>query len=267
MNPGSTESDLATQRAPKVEASPGVLGTDGAWWSLRMKDLCDASGLSRQVIHFYIREGLVPAGGKATRNSAFYGEIHVDRIALVRRLQTERFLPLRAIRAVLDEPGGPFTPEQREWLDELKAEATVNTDTTGGAGSTASVEVGPLLVEHGVTSDELAELAAVGFVGVVAAPGRDARIASEDAWVIALVGELRRAGLTDARGFAVKDLAIYEETIARLFERETALILTRIKTFRAADAAPLIDKVLPLLNTLLTRHHETRVRRFLEELT
>ncbi|HMY59542.1 MAG TPA: MerR family transcriptional regulator, partial [Pseudomonadota bacterium] len=69
--------------------------------TLRMKDLCARTGLPRQAIHFYIREGLLPEGRKTGRNMAYYGEEHIERIALIRRLQEERFLPLRAIKVVL----------------------------------------------------------------------------------------------------------------------------------------------------------------------
>ena len=36
----------------------------------RMKDLCELTGLPRQVIHFYIQQGLVPPGVKTGRNMA-----------------------------------------------------------------------------------------------------------------------------------------------------------------------------------------------------
>ena len=29
-------------------------------WRYRMKDLCEATGLPRQAIHFYIQQGLLP---------------------------------------------------------------------------------------------------------------------------------------------------------------------------------------------------------------
>ena len=37
-------------------------------WCYRMKDLCEATGLPRQAIHFYIQQGLLPAGRKTGRN-------------------------------------------------------------------------------------------------------------------------------------------------------------------------------------------------------
>ena len=43
---------------------------DRARFPYRMKDLCDRTGLPRQVIHFYIQQGLLPEGQKTGRNMA-----------------------------------------------------------------------------------------------------------------------------------------------------------------------------------------------------
>ena len=86
-----------------------------------MKDLCDRTGLPRQAIHFYIQEGLLPEGEKTGRNMAYYGEAHLERLKLIRQLQHERFLPLRAIRAVLDEEDDGFTQPQRAVLPRREA--------------------------------------------------------------------------------------------------------------------------------------------------
>src|SRR5262245_10235319 len=85
-----------------------------------MKDLCRLTGLPRQAIHFYIEEGLVPEGRKTGRNMAYYGDEHLERIRLVRRLQHERFLPLKAIRAIVEERDDGFSPVQRQMLADVK---------------------------------------------------------------------------------------------------------------------------------------------------
>ena len=87
----------------------------------RMRDLCTMTGLSRQAIHFYIQEGLVPQGTKTGRNMAFYGPEHVERIRIVRRLQEDRFLPLKQIRALLDGDADRVGAGQRALLPEVRA--------------------------------------------------------------------------------------------------------------------------------------------------
>src|SRR5688572_29910951 len=79
-------------------------------FAYKMKDLVVASGLPRQAIHFYVKEGLLPPGKKTGRNTALYSEEHLTRLALIKKLKHERFLPLKAIKAVLDGRESGFTP-------------------------------------------------------------------------------------------------------------------------------------------------------------
>jgi len=73
---------------------------------LKMSELAERSGVSSGTIKHYLREGLL--GGReqivrTSRNMAYYPENFVDRIRLIKRLQEERFLPLRLIKDVLDD--------------------------------------------------------------------------------------------------------------------------------------------------------------------
>ena len=88
----------------------------------RMRDLCRLTGLERQVVHFYIKEGLLPEGHKTGRNMAWYGDEHLERLRTIKRLQEEHFLPLRAIRAVLEARADTFTPAQARMLLAMKSE-------------------------------------------------------------------------------------------------------------------------------------------------
>src|SRR4029077_3335387 len=70
---------------------------------LRMGELAEASGVPAPTIKHYLREGLLPEGVKTSRNMAYYPHEFVDRIRLIKRLQEERFMPLKAIKGVLGE--------------------------------------------------------------------------------------------------------------------------------------------------------------------
>ncbi|MFN7174973.1 MAG: MerR family transcriptional regulator, partial [Thermaurantiacus tibetensis] len=71
---------------------------------MRMRDLERASGIGRETIRFYIREGLLPEPVRTARNAALYGEEHLTRLLAIRRLREDRFLPLGVIRVLLDAP-------------------------------------------------------------------------------------------------------------------------------------------------------------------
>src|ERR1700756_2974975 len=79
--------------------------TDGM---LRMSELAERSGVSAGTIKHYLREGLLGGSDevvRTSRNMAYYPPDYVERIRLIKRLQEERFMPLRLIKGVMqDDP-------------------------------------------------------------------------------------------------------------------------------------------------------------------
>lgn len=223
----------------------------------RMKDLCAASGLERQTIHFYIQEGLLPEGRKTGRNMAFYDEGHLERLLLIKSLQRERFLPLRAIRAVLGGSGGGFSKEQRALLSEVKRRLADGAPTrelvTSSSGTT---DKAALAVRAGLDVKDVDELAELGLVA--AAPGGTVR--QDDAWLVELWGELVRAGLTRERGFGPQDLALVDEAVSALFDKERSLFLERLGHLSADELATVLSRALPLMAELVTRMHAQKAR-------
>src|SRR5687767_585022 len=73
---------------------------------LKMAELAEASGVSAGTIKHYLREGLLPEPVKTSRNMAWYPPEFVDRIQLIKDLQERRFMPLKAIKGILDLDGG-----------------------------------------------------------------------------------------------------------------------------------------------------------------
>ena len=70
---------------------------------LKMKDLEAETGVSREAIHFYLREGLLPEPNRPKRNVAHYSNEHVVRIRAIKQLQQDRALSLGAIKQILSE--------------------------------------------------------------------------------------------------------------------------------------------------------------------
>lgn len=71
---------------------------------MRMAELSAQSGVPRETIHFYLREGLLPRPVKGGRTVAFYGPEHLERLLLIRRLREEKYLPIAVIRRLLASP-------------------------------------------------------------------------------------------------------------------------------------------------------------------
>ena len=85
---------------------------------LKISELAERSGVSAGTIKHYLREGLLEGDVvKTSRNMAWYPPEFVDRVRLIKRLQEERFMPLRAIRDVLEDD-----PERAAQIIEAGAE-------------------------------------------------------------------------------------------------------------------------------------------------
>ncbi|NJD01415.1 MAG: MerR family transcriptional regulator [Ruminiclostridium sp.] len=69
---------------------------------IRIRELADATGVSIQTIHYYLREGLLPPPTKTSPNMAYYNPEYIDDIRLIKELKGKRYLPLSVIRLVLD---------------------------------------------------------------------------------------------------------------------------------------------------------------------
>lgn len=225
----------------------------------RMKDLCEKTGVPRQVVHFYIQQGLVPDGHKTGRNMAYYGDQHVERIRLVRQLQHERFLPLKAIRAMLEQRDEIFSPAQRRLLAEVKTK--LRGTLLPPPEQRESVAVSESLRALDISLEDFRELVEVGLLAVVHRDGEE-HIARDDLWLLELWVEIRAAGFTRERGFAPRDFAIFEEAISRLFDQETRLMADRLGQLPPDEAARMLEQGIPLISTFLSRYHQTRARNF-----
>lgn len=231
-------------------------------YPLKMKDLCERTGLDRQTIHFYIQQGLVPEGFKTGRNMAYYGEEHVDRIELVRKLQRERFLPLKAIKALLEGREEAFTADQRALLVGVSGQLGDLRRELGDDEAGATVDVNELLETHRVSRSELREMEELGFLSTVRRDGREV-VRQADAWPVEIWGGLRATGFATDLGFTVADLGRIEELVSALFDYEVQVMTPRVTALPADRIADMIQKGLPLINEFLTRYHLTKVRNFL----
>jgi DNA-binding transcriptional MerR regulator len=158
---------------------------------LKMSELADASGVSAGTIKHYLREGLLGAGDgivRTSRNMAWYPPEYVERIRLIKRLQEERFLPLRLIKELLAERP-PRTP--REAVD---------------------------LPDN--VLDRLAELG-------VLTPAEDG-YDRDDVAVIAAIVRFREGGYDEALGFTVYDTLRYRDALRPLVEREVQVLVERL---------------------------------------
>ncbi|MBX7192862.1 MAG: MerR family transcriptional regulator [Sandaracinaceae bacterium] len=248
------ESSRPLSSLPPAHASEGPR-------PLKMKDLCDATGLPRQAIHFYIQQGLVPPGAKTGRNMAYYGEEHIQRLKLIKKLQHERFLPLKAIRALLDDQESQFSQVQRSLLLEVKQRFTTSLLARPDAPDVA-VDADEACARHGIERSDLDRMLEIGILGArVDEAGRTA-IAHDDVWVLSAWGEIQKLGYAKELGFRVDDIQILLEVVQDLFNREALLLASRMDRLPPERAAEMIERALPIIHSFLTGFHVAKIRNF-----
>jgi DNA-binding transcriptional MerR regulator len=199
---------------------------------LKMSELAERSGVSAGTIKHYLREGLLGEGDdivRTSRNMAYYPPEYVQRIRLIKRLQEDRFMPLRVIKDQIIERA----VQQREGERVSAAEVRRRYDI-------------PLNV-----LDRLAELEVL----TPTARGYDA----DDVKIIEAISRFRAGGYDERLGFTVFDTLRYRDALTPLVEEEVRTLLDRLAEVEveraveiiAAGAEPLRDLIGAMHSKLL----------------
>jgi DNA-binding transcriptional MerR regulator len=226
---------------------------------LRMGELAEASGVPVPTIKHYLREGLLPEPVKTSRNMAYYPPEFVDRIRLIKQLQEERFMPLKAIKSVLDED-----PERARALVELE-DRILDRALAGERSRTSAAEVRE---SYGVPKEVLDRLAELDILS----PNSRGYTPS-DVKIIEAISRFRAGGYDEEIGFTVYDTIRYKNAIEALVREEVDLVMSRLAgevspervvEMLEAGAQPLQDLIAALHTKLmvaeLERHRAGRIK-------
>ena len=185
---------------------------------LKISELAERSGVSAGTIKHYLREGLLDgedAVVRTSRNMAWYAPELVERVKLIKRLQEERFMPLRLIRGVIDGD-----PERIRSLVELEdrilehAAAAQDGERMSAAEAQRRFDLPPNVLQR------LAELEVLSPTS----RGYDA----DDVAIMKAISRFRAGGYDEALGFTVYDTLRYREALAPLVEEEVRTLLDRL---------------------------------------
>lgn len=82
---------------------------------MKIRDLVRHAKVSKETVHFYVREGLLPKPRKRGKNIAEYDESYVERIRFIKELQERYFLPLAVIKNIVKKR--KKSPEWQSFLN------------------------------------------------------------------------------------------------------------------------------------------------------
>jgi DNA-binding transcriptional MerR regulator len=190
---------------------------------LKMSELAERSGVSAGTIKHYLREGLLGSEDgivRTSRNMAYYPPELVERIALIKRLQEERFMPLRVIKRVLEDD-----PERVRALVELEDRILERALASVEERRVSAKEVRE---RYGIPENVLKRLAEIGVLSPT-----DRRSASDgyhhdDVKIIEAIANFRAGGYDEALGFTVYDTLRYRKALEPLVQEEVRALLDRL---------------------------------------
>lgn len=185
---------------------------------LKMSELAEQSGVSSATIKHYLREGLLGSPEdvvRTSRNMAYYPCEFVERVKLIKRLQEERFMPLRVIREVLDRD-----PDRAARLIELEDRILELALEAREAGRVSRAKVRETYAVPQNVLERLEEL------GVLSPNGQG--YDPDDVAIIAAISRFRAGGYEEKIGFTVYDTLRYREALEPLVKQEVRVLLDRL---------------------------------------
>ena len=183
-----------------------------------MSELAQRSGVSAGTIKHYLREGVLGPDHevvRTSRNMAWYPESFVARIQLVKRLQEQRFMPLRVIRELVGAD-----PDRAARLVELEDRIAEHADELRERGRVSRAVVRDTYELPANVLERLQQLD-------VLSPTRRGYDA-DDVAIIEAISRFRAGGYEQALGFTVYDVLRYRTALEPLVREEVAVLLERL---------------------------------------
>lgn len=219
----------------------------------RMAEVMQLTGASREAVRFYINAGLLPEPHRTARNMAWYSQQHIETIKLVRILQEEQFLPLKAIKALFDDDKNfDFTPRQRSIFASMREEMGIRARRQlPGPSSHGLAEA------LGLTHDDFRELQEVGAIRT-----KVEHLTAGEEEILRQFAILRHSGMTPERGFSARHIQIVQASTDLLFAQELKLFRELLVDLRDDEIPVLMARAIPAINRIFAVLHEQKLRAF-----
>jgi DNA-binding transcriptional MerR regulator len=222
---------------------------------LKMKELESRTGVSRESIRFYIREGILPQPEKPLKNVAHYNEDHVLRIRLIKKLQEEKFMPLGRIKALLKSV--KFS-ELATMGNLAEFEFTFSSLVNGDVRSPdTSLDI--FVQESNYSHQDLIQMHEMGIIHIKTEKAVE-YIDSFDVSVLDKWHQIKTLGFEDKFGYDLNFLLQYVEAARKISIREVDQFFEAFASSPVKAFAELGAKGVQLANDLIAELHTREVR-------
>jgi len=226
---------------------------------MKMGELVQKTGVRKATIHFYINKGLLPKPRKTERNMAYYDESYIERIRLIKELQTRWFLPLSVIKQVISQADGKLSASE------------LNAVQIGGRYLFQSEErrekYEPRTLEElsesiGLPEEDILEMERCEIIS----PGKDRpgkkRYEDIDIRIVEAFAMIRKAGFTKERGFEVEGFRVHSDLIGMLAVEEVKDLSRELRAQSLHDPEylqKLTQDGLESINTYISHLHRKKL--------
>lgn len=188
---------------------------------MKMRELERRTGVSRQMVQYYLANGLLPEPIRPKANVAEYGEVHVRAIEVIRRLQTEERLTINEIRKALN--GTPTDPR-------TEVAALPHLDTLFAIRTGVDTQLVPLHSLEARNPKAISDAEILQNIGAIKIESESGQpmLSRMDAQIVGLWGDLRASGFTEQRGFDANIVSMYVKAARELAFAEIDLFVTHV---------------------------------------
>jgi DNA-binding transcriptional MerR regulator len=192
---------------------------------IKIGELIKRTGVTRATIHHYVREGLLPEPEKTSRNMALYDPGCIDRVLLIKGLQSQTRRSLNEVKTLLEDAADHEGIRKLQTMLEVEALRTQSSPLSP-EGSRSHLSVTQLSKRTGFSKRELDEFDGLGLVNQYT-KGKKKLVKPADVAVADALAALAAAGFDDDSGFKPEHAVIYLEALQSLLHKEVALFLEK----------------------------------------
>lgn len=188
---------------------------------MKMRELERRTGVSRQMVQFYLAHGLLPEPVRPKANVAEYSEEHVHAIETIRRLQTEGRLKIQEIKQAL-AGGAAASPGEVAVLPHL--------DRLFALRAGVDTQLVPLESIGSRNPKAKADARVLQQIGAIEIETHDgqAHVSRMDAQIVGIWGDMRAAGFTEESGFDPHIVTMYLKAAREIAAAEIDIFASRV---------------------------------------
>ncbi|AKH44351.1 DNA-binding transcriptional MerR regulator [Altererythrobacter atlanticus] len=208
---------------------------------MKMKELEQATGVNRETIRVYLREGLVPQPERSGRTVADYGDQHVEAILAVRRLQRENRLTLAQIKALVSGSG------TGKRVDESAFDDLETLVLHRASSDQAPVPLDSLVERYPKARQDAKTMSEIGIIDIIETDHGEA-LSLTSAQLVSIWGDMRNAGFDETLDYSPDILGFYVEASEFVGAWEAKTFLDHVEgRMDVNEAARLVEAAMPLM--------------------